>query len=140
MFKDKLKELRKHRNLTQEELAKELFVTRSAVAKWEQGRGLPEEETLHRLCVLFQITENELMTKDEPIQMIEKMDNNRKKYMGVILSLIMIFVIGAISAICYVSSQESKNGLKKNQFFSSKTLSKYSLNTLNLIQTDGSDA
>lgn len=78
MFKDKLKELRKHRNLTQEELAKELFVTRSAVAKWEQGRGLPEEETLHRLCVLFQITENELMTKVEPIQMIEKMDNNRK--------------------------------------------------------------
>lgn len=99
MFKDKLKELRKHRNLTQEELAKELYVTRSAVAKWEQGRGLPEEETLHRLCVLFQITENELMTKVEPIQMIEKMDNNRKKYMGVILSLIMVFVIGAVSAI-----------------------------------------
>lgn len=120
MFKDKLKELRKHRNLTQEELAKELFVTRSAVAKWEQGRGLPEEETLHRLCVLFQITENELMTKVEPIQMIEKMDNNRKKYMGVILSLIMIFVIGAVSAICYVSSQESKKGLKKNQFFHQK--------------------
>ena len=100
MFKDKLKELRKHRNLTQEELAKELFVTRSAVAKWEQGRGLPEEETLHRLCVLFQITENELMAKDEPIQMIEKMDNNRKKYMGVILSLIMVFVIGAV--FCYM--------------------------------------
>lgn len=33
MFKDKLKELRKHRNLTQEELAKEHFVTRSALAK-----------------------------------------------------------------------------------------------------------
>ena len=64
MFKDKLKELRKHRNLTQEELAKELYVTRSAVAKWEQGRGLPEEETLHRLCDLFQITENELMAKE----------------------------------------------------------------------------
>lgn len=44
------------------------------------------------------------------------------------------------SAICYVTSQESKSGLKKNQFFSSKTLSKYSLNTLNPIQTDGSDA
>lgn len=140
MFKDKLKELRKHKNLTQEELAKELFVTRSAVAKWEQGRGLPEEETLHRLCVLFQITENELMAKEEPIQMIEKMDNNRKKYLGVILSLIMVFVIGVVSAIWYVTSQEPKNGLKKNQFFQSKTLSKYSLNTLNPIKTDGSDA
>lgn len=140
MFKDKLKELRKHRNLTQEELAKELFVTRSAVAKWEQGRGLPEEETLHRLCVLFQITEKELMAKEEPIQMIEKMENNRKKYLGVILSLIMVFVIGAVSAVWYITSQEPKNGLKKNQFFQSKTLSKYSLNTLNPIKTDGSDA
>lgn len=140
MFKDKLKELRKHRNLTQEELANELFVTRSAVAKWEQGRGLPEEETLHRLCDLFQITENELMAKEEPIQMIEKMDNNRKKYLGVILSLIMVFVIGAVSAIWYITSQEPKNGLKKNQFFQSKTLSKYGLNTLNPIQTDGSEA
>ncbi len=140
MFKDKLKELRKHRNLTQEELAKELYVTRSAVAKWEQGRGLPEEETLHRLCDLFQITENELMAKEEPIQMIEKMDNNRKKYVSVILSLIMVFVIGAASAIWYITSQEPKNGLKKNQFFQSKTLSKYSLNTLSPIQTDGSDA
>ncbi len=140
MFKDKLKELRKHRNLTQEELAKELFVTRSAVAKWEQGRGLPEEETLHRLCVLFQITEKELMAKDEPMQMIEKMDNNRKKYVSVILSFIMVFVIGAVSAVWYITSQEPKNGLKKNQFFQSKTLSKYSLNTLNPIKTDGSDA
>lgn len=110
------------------------------MAKWEQGRGLPEEETLHRLCDLFQITENELMAKEEPIQMIEKMDNNRKKYLGVILSLIMVFMIGAVSAIWYVTFQESKNGLKKNQFFQSKTLSKYSLNTLNPIKTDGSEA
>lgn len=80
------------------------------------------------------------MAKDEPMQMIEKMDNNRKKYVSVILSLIMVFVIGSVSAIWYVTSQESKNGLEKNQFFQSKTLSKYSLNTLNPIQTDGSDA
>lgn len=40
------------------------------------------------------------MAKDEPIQMIEKMDNNRKKYMGVILSLIVVFVIGAV--FCYM--------------------------------------
>ena len=39
------------------------------------------------------------MAKEEPIQMIEKMDNNRKKYLGVILSLIMVFVIGVVSAI-----------------------------------------
>lgn len=36
------------------------------------------------------------MAKDEPMQMIEKMDNNRKKYVSVILSFIMVFVIGAV--------------------------------------------
>lgn len=52
----------------------------------------------------------------------------------------MVFVIGVVSAIWYITSQEPKNGLKKNQFFQSKTLSKYGLNTLNPIQTDGSEA
>jgi len=40
-FGEKLKELRNEKGWTQEKLAKELYVSRSAVAKWEQGRGYP---------------------------------------------------------------------------------------------------
>ena len=40
-FSEKLQELRKSRNLTQEELAEALFVSRTAVSKWESGRGYP---------------------------------------------------------------------------------------------------
>ena len=46
MFQDKLKKLRMQANLTQAELAKHIFVSRSAVAKWEQGRGLPTVDSL----------------------------------------------------------------------------------------------
>ena len=44
-FNEKLIELRKHSNLTQEELAKSLFVSRTAISKWESGRGLPNIES-----------------------------------------------------------------------------------------------
>lgn len=50
MFKDKLKENRLKSGLSQEELAQKVFVSRSAIAKWEQGRGLPEDESLDRLA------------------------------------------------------------------------------------------
>lgn len=38
---DKIQELRKSKNMTQEELAEKLFVSRAAISKWESGRGYP---------------------------------------------------------------------------------------------------
>ena len=40
-FNEKLQELRKQRGLTQEELAERLYVSRTAISKWESGRGYP---------------------------------------------------------------------------------------------------
>ena len=40
-FHEKLQELRKQKGLTQEELAESLYVSRTAISKWESGRGYP---------------------------------------------------------------------------------------------------
>ena len=50
MFAEKLKELRKNYNLTQQELGDILCVSRSAVAKWEQGKGVPSKQTIKDIC------------------------------------------------------------------------------------------
>ena len=48
-FHEKLQELRKSRGLTQEELAEALFVSRTAISKWESGRGYPSIDSLKEI-------------------------------------------------------------------------------------------
>ena len=52
-FHERLKEYRKNQGLTQEELAEKLHVSRSAVAKWENGLGLPSDDSLDDIAALF---------------------------------------------------------------------------------------
>ena len=65
MFKDKLKDNRLRLGLSQEDLAQKIFVSRSAVAKWEQGRGIPEDDSLERLSELFGIPSDVLLSKED---------------------------------------------------------------------------
>ena len=64
-FNQKLQELRKQRGLTQEELAGLLFVSRTAVSKWESGRGYPGIDSLKAIAGLFGITLDELLSTQE---------------------------------------------------------------------------
>lgn len=54
-FKDKLKSLRKERGLSQQALADSIFISRSAVAKWENGLGLPNDESMNALLTYFDV-------------------------------------------------------------------------------------
>jgi len=64
-FHEKLQELRKQKGLTQEELAKSLFVSRTAISKWESGRGYPNIDSLKAIAKFFRITIDELLSGDE---------------------------------------------------------------------------
>ena len=70
-FKENLKQLRMQKGLTQAQLAEKLFVSRSTVAKWENGLGLPNPESMATLEKLFDIVAEELATK-EPERVIVK--------------------------------------------------------------------
>lgn len=45
-FNEKLQQLRTGKNLTQEQLAEQLYVSRTAISKWESGKGYPNIESL----------------------------------------------------------------------------------------------
>lgn len=61
-FHLKLQELRKQRGLTQEELAQMLYVSRSAVSKWESGRGCPNLDSLAAIARLFSVSVEDLLS------------------------------------------------------------------------------
>ena len=64
-FHEKLQELRKSRGMTQEELAQALFVSRTAISKWESGRGYPSIDSLKELSRFFSVTIDELIAADQ---------------------------------------------------------------------------
>ena len=59
--KNILLELRTKKGLSQEELAEQLFVTRQAVSRWENGETTPNPETLKLLSKLFNVSINTLL-------------------------------------------------------------------------------
>ena len=71
-FNEKLQELRQKKGLTQEELASLLFVSRTAVSKWESGRGYPNIESLKQIARVFSVTVDELLSSDELISIAEE--------------------------------------------------------------------
>lgn len=58
---DILKELRQKHNMTQDQLAEKLSVTRQAVSRWENGESVPNPETLKQLSALFDSSINHLL-------------------------------------------------------------------------------
>ena len=61
-FHEKLQELRKQKGLTQEELSQQLYVSRTAISKWESGRGYPNIDSLKAIAKFFSVTVDQLIS------------------------------------------------------------------------------
>ena len=77
-FNEKLQELRKQKGLTQEELAELLYVSRTAISKWESGRGFPNIESLKAISKFFSVSLDELLSGEEILAIAEK-DHKEKE-------------------------------------------------------------
>ena len=77
-FNEKLQELRKQKGLTQEELAEDLYVSRTAISKWESGRGYPNIDSLKVIARFFEVTIDELLSGDELLTIAEE-DTKQKE-------------------------------------------------------------
>lgn len=96
-FNEKLQQLRKQHNLTQEQLAEQLYVSRTAISKWESGKGYPNIDSLKYISKFFSVSIDELLSGDELITLAESENrSNMKKIYGLIGGIIDIMAAAFI--------------------------------------------
>ena len=84
-FHEKLQELRKRRGLTQEELAQALCVSRTAISKWESGRGYPGIDLLKAIAAFFAVSIDDLLSGDALLTIAQEEGKRREKRMRTVV-------------------------------------------------------
>ena len=74
---EKIQELRRKKGITQEELADALFVSRTAISKWESGRGYPNIDSLKAIAKFFSVSIDDLLSGEELLGLAE--ENQKQK-------------------------------------------------------------
>ncbi len=125
-FNEKMQKLRADKNLTQEELAEKLFVSRTAISKWESGRGYPSIDSLKAIAEFFHVTIDDLIGGAEMVTLAEqdKKESGRKTtalICGILDSLaVLLFVLpvfgnggtGSVSSVALPSLTQISLWLK----------------------------
>lgn len=93
-FNEKLQNLRKQKGLTQEELAEALYVSRTAISKWESGRGYPSLDSLKEIAKYFSVTTDELLSSGEVLSIAEEDNKQKEKHLrSLVFGLLDISVL-----------------------------------------------
>lgn len=110
-FHERLKKYRKEKKLTQEELAEHLHVSRSAIAKWENGLGLPSNDSLEEIATFFETTREDLLADRETEMVIVEKNSalsRQKKWLITLVALVvaLLVVSSVFLGIFLTSSKE----------------------------------
>lgn len=95
---ERLLKLRKEKNISQEELANELDVSRQTISKWETDQSSPDFDKIIPLCEYFGITSDELLTGNVNIKEA-KQTNIKINFARNIAIAVMMYIIGIASLI-----------------------------------------
>ncbi len=98
-FKDKLKKLRTERSLSQQALADAIFISRSAVAKWENGLGMPSQDSLQALANYFGISPNYFTTEEPEKIIVQKNQTIRHMLWGLELAAVAAVLAIIVAAL-----------------------------------------
>lgn len=98
MFCDKLKMLRKEKGLTQEELAKAIYVSRSVIAKYETNATYPNKENLEKLALFFGVKIEDMIENSETTLEVVNSKNIGSKLNHICLMITTI--LSALISIC----------------------------------------
>lgn len=96
-FNEKIKEIRKSQNLTQEQFAEKIFVSRNTVAKWESSLGYPDIQNLITISDVFGVGLDDLMKKDKKLKHKIILDSASKKWH----ILVIVYLVAIITYIGY---------------------------------------
>lgn len=107
-FAEKLKELRLSKGISQAKLAQDIFVSRSAVAKWENGLGIPNDDSLEMLAEYFHISVEELLYNKESEEILvsknKMIDVQQRVIKGFLITVVV--VLGIIVYMSYEPIRE----------------------------------
>ena len=111
---NRLYNLRKNKNISQEEAAEKLGVTRQTISKWETDQSLPDFDKILPLCVLYEITTDELLTgnKKEKEEKKEEMDDSSKKRKTALVVSSSVFIY--FLAVIWIIIAEPIEGISEN--------------------------
>ena len=105
-FHEKLQQLRKKNNLTQEQLAQKLFVSRTAVSKWESGRGYPGLDSLKGISKLFSVSIDGLLSNDELIELAETEKREKVNQVSALVFAVLDLIAISFSVLPLFGRQE----------------------------------
>ena len=143
-FNEKLQNLRKNKGLTQEELAEALYVSRTAISKWESGRGYPSIDSLKAIAKYFSVTIDELLSSNEVLSIAEEDNKQREKHFrslvfGLLdISVLMFFFLpflgqkvnGVVQEVSLLSLNEITTYLKTAYYAFVISIAVYGILTL----------
>ena len=131
MFSENLRNIRKEKGFSQEQLATRLNVVRQTVSKWEKGFSVPDAEQLVRLADILGVQVHELLGKE--VEVSEEKDeleiialelsklnelivtygskaSNLKKKVGIVIGIVIILLFGGdiLEPIFHIGSEMGK--------------------------------
>ena len=134
-FNEKLQELRKQKGLTQEELAEKIYVSRTAISKWESGRGYPSIDSLKIIAKFFSVTVDVLLSTDEVLMIAEEDQKQKEKHFHKTVFGLLDFCM-ALLFVLPLFAERGEELVRSVSLFALETVQPY-VKTLNFVVVVG---
>ena len=116
-FSEKLKELRHARRVTQAELARAIFVSRSSVAKWENGLGLPGESSLASLVEYFGVRKDYFDTEEPEAVIVSKNRIIHRSRNLAVIPICLLILAALFAGILYAAGFRMTSGSAVDPYY-----------------------
>lgn len=113
-FEEKIIKLRKQKNMSQEELAEKLNVTRQTISKWELGQSKPDMEKLIEISNLFEVGVETLTNESLDVESVKKVKSKKERKWLLYVMVVILVASSTTLAIRIGMNIDQKNKEKEN--------------------------